>query len=82
VLRCDILQQQQLGPATPPQPAEQPRRKHAAAVDDQEITGPQQLRQIAHAPVRQHVRFAIEHQQARRVALGERLLAIDSGFSS
>jgi hypothetical protein len=34
----------------------------------------QQLRQLADARVRQSVGGAVEHQQARGVALGERLL--------
>ena len=46
-------------------PAPKPRRDHPRVVDDHEVAGPQQVRQVGDAPVRE----AVAHmQQPRRVA--------------
>ena len=58
---------------------EQAGREDAAAIRDEEVAGAEQIRQIGEAAVLDAARRAVEHQQPRRVALGERLLGNELG---
>ena len=53
---------------------EQARGNHARVVEDQQVAGRDELRQIAHLPVGQRAGGAVERQQPARRSLGERLL--------
>jgi hypothetical protein len=55
--------------------AQKPRWKHSGVVDDDEVAGPQQLRQRGDSRVRDDAGFAAEVQQTRAAALGGRLLS-------
>ena len=58
---------------------DEPRREDPAAVHHQEVAGGEQVGKIAEDVVTQAARGAIEDEQARGVALGERLLG-DAGL--
>ena len=66
--------QQQLGRAPARPGPQQSRGEDAAAVQDDEVVGPEQLGQLVEAVMREPAARALEHEQPRRVALGERLL--------
>ena len=53
---------------------EQARGNHLRIVEDQQIAGSHELRQLAHLPVGERAGGAVERQQAARRSLGERLL--------
>src|SRR5581483_3019953 len=74
-----LLGQQDLGAATAAfrtgrraTAREEPRRQHARVVDDEEIAGPQDRRQVAHAAVAL-LAWGVEHQQSA-LAARQRLL--------
>ena len=76
---CDIERplQQQLDLAAGILEREQARGNHARVVEDQQIAGRDELRQIAHAPIGERAGGAVERQQPARRSLGERLLGYE-----
>ncbi len=71
--------EQQLDPATGFLGGEQTRRDHARVVEDQQIPGRDELRQLAHLSVRERAARAVECQQPAPRAFGERLLSDEMG---
>ena len=50
------------------------RRQHARVVEDEQVAGAQELRQLGEQPILDGARGAVEHEQTARAPLGERHL--------